>query len=116
MKYSDSQPTETYDFKIDDQKSVTSESIQLQNQHITLPPELCSSYSKDDDTEYQELCGSASIILQTHFGDFIFPDVPVKHKVIYTYLPISSNITRYINVATFMINKCTDVVSFNELH
>lgn len=76
-----SQTIHEYNFPVSDQKFISSESIQLQNLYIEIPPELCHSSSKENDAEYQEFRGSATITLHTHFGCFRFQDVPVKHKV-----------------------------------
>ena len=61
-----------------DQKSVSSRSIQKRKVSLTLPEE---SATLSDVNDYREIEETANVCLFTHFGEFYFPNVEVKHKV-----------------------------------
>ena len=67
-----------YKISVDQQESVSSRSIQKHQVSLDVPRKLANS---PDSNDYQETVETADICLYTHFGEFYFKDVEVKHKV-----------------------------------
>ena len=99
MKYNDSKSE--LSFRVDNQKAISNQSIQLQNQQIDIPPDILDSSNSTGDNEYQEFCGSATVTLQTHFQEeIIFSDIPVKHKVCNHYSKHISLVCKQYNITS----------------
>ena len=81
-----------YKISVDQKESVSSRSIQKHQVVLDVPRELATP---SDGNDYQETEETAYICLYTHFGEFYFKDVEVKHKVcadrIQTCIGISVN-------------------------
>ena len=72
-----------HEVKIDQKDSVSSRSIQIQKVPLSVPREFVSSTdSSTSNNEYQESEETANLHLVTHFGEFSFENVIVKHKVL----------------------------------
>ena len=66
---------------VDQNESVSSHSIQIHEAPLSVPRDFASSNDSDVSGDYQETDETASICLHTHFGEFPFEKVEVKHKV-----------------------------------
>ena len=67
-----------YSILVDQKESVSSRSIQKHRVSLAIPEGLAVSSEAYD---YQEIEETAKICLATHFGDFDFHNVEVRHKV-----------------------------------
>ena len=67
-----------YTILVDQKESVSSRSIQKHQVSLTLPEESATS---SDVNDYQEIEEMANVCLFTHFGEFYFSSVKVRHKV-----------------------------------
>ena len=67
-----------YRILIDQKESISSRSIQKHQVSLDIPNDLATS---PDTNDYQETEETANICLFTHFGEFYFTKVEVKHKV-----------------------------------
>ncbi len=67
-----------YKILVDQKKSVSSRSIQKHQVLLAIPRDFATLSDGDD---YQEVEETANICLFTHFGQYHFPSVQVKHKV-----------------------------------
>ena len=63
---------------VDQKESISSRSIQKHQVSLAVPEELMAL---SDGNDYQEIEETANICLFTHFGEYSFPNVQVKHKV-----------------------------------
>ena len=66
---------------VEQKESVSSRSIQVHDVALPLPRDFVSSNDSDMRGDYQETDETANICLYTHFGEFHFENVDVKHKV-----------------------------------
>ena len=66
---------------VDHKESVSSRSIQIHEVPLSVPRDFVSSGDSDVSGDYQETDETARICLHTHFGEFTFDWVEVKHKV-----------------------------------
>ena len=67
-----------YRILIDQKESISSRSIQKHQVLLAVPEEFVAL---SDGNDYQEIEETANICLFTHFGEYSFPNVQVKHKV-----------------------------------
>ena len=67
-----------YKILIDQREIVSSRSIQKHQVSLAIPSDVATS---SDANNYQEIKETASICLFTHFGEFYFSNVEVRHKV-----------------------------------
>lgn len=67
-----------YPILVDQKESVSSRSIQIHQVSLSLPEGLVST---SEGSDYKEMDETADIYLFTHFGEFHFSGVKVKHKV-----------------------------------
>lgn len=67
-----------YRILVDQKESISSRSIQKHQVPLSLPEELVTA---SDGNDYQEVEETANICLFTHFGEYHFNNVQVKHKV-----------------------------------
>lgn len=63
------------------QKEVSSCSIQVHKVPLALPTDFVDSSDSSENSDCQEFKETASVRLFTHFGEFVFEDVEVWHKV-----------------------------------
>ena len=70
-----------YMFMVDQKESVSSRSIQIQEVRISVPRDFVSSSDSNLSGDYQETEETADVVLHTHFGEFPFENVEVRHKV-----------------------------------
>lgn len=70
-----------YEIAVDQTQSVSSRSIQIHEVTLQVPRDFVSSTDSDVSGDYQETEETAYICLHTHFGNFSFENVKVKHKV-----------------------------------
>ena len=67
-----------YEILIDQKESISSRSIQKHQVSLDIPNDLATS---PDTNDYQEIEETANICLFTHFDEFEFSNVEVRHKV-----------------------------------
>lgn len=70
-----------YEITVDQRQSVSSRSIQIHEVPLQVPRDFENSTDSDISGDYQETEETAYICLYTHFGEFSFKNVEVKHKV-----------------------------------
>ena len=63
------------------QKEVSSCSIQMHKVPLSLPTDFVDSSDSSENSDCQEFKETACVRLFTHFGEFVFEDVEVRHKV-----------------------------------
>ena len=63
------------------QKEVSSCSIQVHKVSLSLPTDFVDSSDSSENSDCKEFKETASVHLFTHFGEFVFEDVEVWHKV-----------------------------------
>ena len=71
-----------YEISVEAKQSVSSRSIQIHEVTLPVPRDFVSSNDSAVSKDYQETEETANICLYTHFGEFHFENVEVKHKVI----------------------------------
>ena len=64
-------------------ESVSNRAIQIHKVSLPAPRDFGGSTDSTAGNDYQESKETASVMLVTHFGEFSFKDVEVKHKVCY---------------------------------
>lgn len=69
------------EFMMDQRECVSSRSIQIQEVSLPIPRDFMSSAESNASSNCQETDETATVHLCTHFGDFRFENVEVKHKV-----------------------------------
>ena len=66
---------------IDQKDSLSSRSIQIQKLPLSVTRDFACSTDSSTSNEYHESDETANLCLVTHFGEFSFENVTVKHKV-----------------------------------
>ena len=70
-----------YEIAVSQKNSVSSRAIKLNEVQVSVPKDFVNSSGSDVSGDYQETEETANVSLHTHFGEFSFEHVEVKHKV-----------------------------------
>ena len=74
-----------HEIKVTQKESISSRSIQVQEVPLSVPRGFVSATDDNTSNDCQECEETASVRLFTHFGEFSFKHVEVRHKVKLSY-------------------------------